>query len=87
MNTIEKLVVLVDGNTIDIQHLPATMTNKEIFREAPLDEQTILIKQAKNLGNARKTELIREDIKKDEWKRIKACKSTWYSSNHFISET
>ncbi|UJL48296.1 sigma 54-interacting transcriptional regulator [Virgibacillus sp. NKC19-16] len=73
MNTIEKLVVLVDGATIDTHHLPEVMIDKEIMKKAPHNEQTTLIKQEKSLGNEREKVLIKRILKSTEGNKSKAA--------------
>ncbi|WP_449355361.1 sigma 54-interacting transcriptional regulator [Virgibacillus natechei] len=73
MNTIEKLAVLVEGDTIDIHHLPEVMIDKEIIEKGQRDEQTTLMKREKSIGDEREKELIKRILKKTEGNKSKAA--------------
>ncbi|UOQ94640.1 sigma 54-interacting transcriptional regulator [Halobacillus shinanisalinarum] len=74
MNTLEKLAVLVDGNTINSHHLPDYMIDKETFRKEESNEITTLMKQAKSLENEKEREIIRTVLRKTGGNKSKAAK-------------
>ncbi|MBY7144299.1 sigma 54-interacting transcriptional regulator [Virgibacillus sp. NKC19-3] len=72
-NTIEKIVVLVDGDIIDSHHLPEIMIDNEILKETSQYEQATLIKQMKDLGDEKEKELIQRILKETKGNKSKAA--------------
>ncbi|SEA34292.1 PAS domain S-box-containing protein [Thalassobacillus cyri] len=72
INTLEKLVVLVDDTFIDVSHLPAFLKQKEAVK-VQNNESISPILQAKNIGNAKEKELIRTVLRKTGGNKTKAA--------------
>ncbi|UOR11450.1 sigma-54-dependent Fis family transcriptional regulator [Halobacillus amylolyticus] len=72
VNTLEKLAILVDGNTINTHHLPDYMRDKKTVRQESSDNAT-LMKQARNLGDEKERELIRTVLRKTGGNKSKAA--------------
>ena len=74
VNSIERLVTLVDGDVIDIHHLPSTMREKEMSNEKELVVQPqSLLEEARNNGNKREKEVIIQALKNAGGNKSKAA--------------
>jgi transcriptional regulator with PAS, ATPase and Fis domain len=72
VNSIERLVTLVDGDVIDVGHLPITMWEKDVSVEK---EPVVpsLIQEARNDGNKREKEVIVQALKNAAGNKSKAA--------------
>ncbi|WP_051353200.1 sigma-54-dependent Fis family transcriptional regulator [Thalassobacillus devorans] len=73
INTLEKLVVIVDQAIIDVHHLPANMIEKSMVKEQQ-NEPVTLMHQARNIGNEKEMELIRSVLRKTGGNKSQAAK-------------
>lgn len=72
VNSVERLVTMVDGNVIDVQHLPSSMREQSI----PIKKETVapsLIETARNDGNKREKEVIVQALKNAGGNKSKAA--------------
>ena len=72
VNTIERLVTLVDGNMIDRHHLPNTLKINQ-FSEEIKGQKSSKIEEARMYGQEREKELILEMLKKAGGNKSKAA--------------
>lgn len=72
VNSIERLVTLVDGDVIDIEHLPISMWAKDVSIEK---ESVVpsLLEEARNDGNKREKEVIVQALKNAGGNKSKAA--------------
>jgi transcriptional regulator with PAS, ATPase and Fis domain len=76
VNTIERLVTLVDGSIIHLHHLPIAIKdidNKKIILERKRPEAQTLIEEAKIEGNRREKEIILNALKNAGGNKSKAA--------------
>lgn len=78
VNTIERLVTLMDGSTIEIYHLPESMKIKDYGptseRVLTIPNQPSFIQEAKKIGDEKEKELILQILKETGGNRAKAAK-------------
>jgi transcriptional regulator with PAS, ATPase and Fis domain len=74
VNTIERLVTLVDRKIIDVHHLPDYMKESHSVNEKETKEEAIpLIERAKNLGKEQEKQLIIDILQKTHGNKSKAA--------------
>jgi PAS domain S-box-containing protein len=73
VNSIERIVTLVDGDVIDIQHLPTMLRDKEFSSEKNEHVVPSLIEEARNDGNKREKEVIVKALKNAGGNKSKAA--------------
>lgn len=74
VNTIEKIVVLVDGEIIDTQDLPDAMTGTNINSGNTWVEEVTLNNRRKSFNDEREKEIIQAILKKTEGNKSKAAR-------------
>ncbi|GGC84176.1 sigma-54-dependent Fis family transcriptional regulator [Thalassobacillus devorans] len=72
INTLEKLIVLVDDSIIGVHHLPVDIMGKEKPEELP-DNSITLIHQAKTIGDEKERELICDALRNTGGNKSKAA--------------
>ncbi len=74
VNTIERLVTLVDRKIIDVHHLPDYRKESPLVNEKETKEEAIpLIEKAKNLGKKQEKQLIIDILQKTHGNKSKAA--------------
>ncbi|MFG6120976.1 sigma 54-interacting transcriptional regulator [Thalassobacillus sp. B23F22_16] len=73
INTLEKLVVLVDDSTIGVHHLPANIIGREKTKDSS-DDSITSIHQAKTIGDEKERDLIRDALRNTGGNKSKAAK-------------
>jgi len=76
VNTIERMVTLVDGDVIDVNHLPQMMRNDKSVFKSKQTQQTAeqsLIEKARHEGQQKEKEVILEALKKAGGNKSKAA--------------